>query len=308
METKRPTVDHRRLLPLVPQLAVLLSERNVSRAAAKVGVTQPTMSRTLGAARQLVGDELIMRTASGPALTPRGQALLLYAQATLRQLDEFWTPATFTPAAARGTIKLAATDYVSQAYLPAMVGAVRRDAPQLFLEVVPWSAEALSRIERDEVQLGLNPLGAAPGGFYRRRLAVDRYVVVTAAGRGRRVARLDLERFVQAPHVLTTTEGGERGIVDRVLRGQGRRRTIVARVGEFQTAAALVGASDLVATLPERLAQSVRQRFGLALYPPPIKLPPITIDLIWHERRHRDPLLAWLCGAFARVAGQGSVP
>jgi DNA-binding transcriptional LysR family regulator len=303
MDETRPLEDHRRLLPLVPQLAVLLSERNVSRAAARVGVTQPTMSRTLGAARQLVGDELIMRTASGPALTPRGQALLLYAQTTLRQLEEFWTPATFTPQAARGTIKLAATDYVSQTYLPAVVGVVRQDAPQLCLEVVPWSAEALARIERDEVQLGINPLGAAPRGFYRRRLAVDRYVVVTAARGGRRTARIDLDRFVQAPHVLTMTESGERGIVDRVLRAQGRRRTIVARVTEFQTAAALVGASDLVATLPERLAQSVRERFGLVLSPPPIKLPPITIDLIWHERRHRDALLSWMCGAFTRAAG-----
>jgi len=303
MAAKQPAQDHRRLLLLLPQLAVVLSERNVSRAAARVGVTQPTMSRTLSAARQLLGDELLLRTASGPVLTPRGQELLAYAKAALRDLDHFWAPAEFTAKEARGALTLSATDYVSQTYLPGLIGAVRRAAEQLRLQVVPWSADALARIERDDVQLGVNPLGPAARGFYHRRLAVDRYVVVMAKPRGSAPVRLSLERFLEAPHVLTTTEGGESGIVDRVLRRHGQRRSIMARVAEFQTAAALVGASDLVATLPERVARSVEQRFGLVVCPPPIKLPPIFIDLIWHEQRQRDPLLAWVRSELVRVTG-----
>ena len=80
-------------------------------------------------------------------------------------------------------------------------------------------------------------------------------------------------------------------------------RHILARVSEFHTAAALVGASDLVATLPERVALAVRARFRLALSPPPIALPPIAIDLIWHERRQHDPLLAWVRAHFADPPG-----
>jgi len=291
--------DQRRLLPLLPQLAVLFDVRNVSRAAARVGVTQPTMSRTLAAARRLAGDELLVRTPSGAALTPRGQGLLLYAQATLQDLERLWAKEEPMPAGARGTLKIAATDYVSQIYLPSIAASLLRQAPQLSLEIVPWSADALTRIERDDIQLGVNPLGRVARGFYHRKLAVDRYVVVSAAApRRSAAARMDLERFVAAPHVLTTTEGDERGVVDTVLRRLGRQRNIVARVGEFQTAAALVAASDLVATLPERVARSVEDRFGLSLARPPLQLPAITIDLIWHERRHRDPLLRWARAQF----------
>lgn len=296
---RRRPEDQRRLLPLLPQLSTLLSVLNVTRAAARVGVTQPTMSRTLAAARRLVGDELLIRTPSGPALTPRGQALLVYAQDTLQQLDNLWGEAEPMPAGARGTLKIAATDYVGQTYLPSIVASLRRQAPQLNLEIVPWSVEALSRLERDDIQLGVNPLGPAPRGFYHRRLALDRYVVTSAAApRGQAARRMDLDRFVEASHVLTTTEGGERGIVDTVLRRLGRHRTIVARVAEFQTAAALVGASDLIATLPERVAMSVQERFGLELTTPPLKLPPIAVEVIWHERRHRDPLHLWARAQF----------
>jgi DNA-binding transcriptional LysR family regulator len=286
----------------LPQLSVLLRERNVSRAAARVGVTQPTMSRTLGLARQLVGDELITRTSSGSALTTRGEDLLRYATAALQELEAFWSPAAFAPQGARGPLELAATDHVSQTYLPPVLGALRREAPQLRINVTTWSAEALARLERDELHLAVNPLGVAPRGIRRRRLAVDRYVVVRAARKGAASERIGLEEFVAAPHVLTTTEGSERGVVDRELRRRGRRRNILARVSDFQTAAALVGASDLVATLPERVALAARARFQLALSPPPIALPTITIDVIWHERRQHDPLLAWARAHFAEAS------
>lgn len=291
---QRISDQRRKLLPLLPHLAVLLAERHISRAAARVGVTQPSMSRALAHARELFDDELLIRTSTGATLTPRGEELRALVAAVLQQVDTAWARPKFAPGTARATVRLAATDYATQLFLPGVVSRLRREAPGISIDVSAWSAEALRLIERDEVQLGLNPLGVAPRGFYRRRVGQDRYVVALAAGH--RLARgpLGITQFAGAAHVLTVTEGGEIGIVDRALRKRGKRRYVGVRVRDFTAALAIVGDSDMVATVPERLAVRMRDSLGLVVREVPFALPPIGIDLIWHESRHQDPMLDWI--------------
>jgi DNA-binding transcriptional LysR family regulator len=304
----RSVVDRGRLLPLLPHLAAVLAERHVSRAASRVGVTQPTMSRTLAAAREIMDDPLLIRTSSGAALTPRGEELRRFIAATFREFDAFWATPAFAPESAAGTVRIAATDYAAQLFLPALVARIRGAAPGIDVEVVPWSVDARRLIEEGAVHLGLNPLGAAPRGFYRRRVADDRYAVVLAAGHPLARGPLGVARFADASHVLTVTEGGELGVVDRALRRRRVHRRVVVRVRDFATAAAMVAASDLLATIPHRLALSVRDRFDLVVRDPPIELPPIRVDLVWHERRHRDPLLAWVRRLLAPADDRGATP
>lgn len=112
----------------------------------------------------------------------------------------------FVPGAARGRVRFLATDYASQLYLPTIISRVRREAPGISIEVSAWGAEALRLIEGDEAQLGLNPLGVAPRGFYRRRVAQDRYVVALSSSHRLARARLGVSQFAGAAHVLTVTE------------------------------------------------------------------------------------------------------
>jgi len=291
---RRIAEQRRKLLPLLPHLAVLLEERHISRAAARVGVTQPSMSRALAHARELFDDALLIRTSSGTKLTPRGDELRDFAAAILRQVDLAWQRPAFVPGAARGRVGFAATDYASQLLLPAIVSKLRREAPGIAVESSAWSADALRLVEQDQVQFGLNPLGVAPRGFYRRRVGRDRYVVALAAGHPLAKGRLGLSEFTGASHVLTVTEGGEVGIVDRALRQQGKRRYVGVLVRDFTTALAIVGASDMMVTVPERLATRMQGALGLVVREVPLALPPIGIDLIWHERRHHDPMLEWI--------------
>ena len=288
------TDRHGKLLPLLPHLAVLLTERQVSRAAARVGVTQPSMSRTLAKARELFDDELLLRTSSGTALTPRGEELRAFAVSILRQVDATWATPEFVPSAARGTVRFVATDYASQLFLPSVISTLRRDAPGIAIDVSPWSAEALRLIERDEAQIGLNPLEAAPRGFYRRRVGHDRYVVALASSHPLAHGRLGVSQFAGADHVLTVTEGGEIGVVDRALRERGKKRYIGARVRDFATALTIVGGSDMIATVPERFALRMQGSLGLVIREVPLVLARIGLDLILHERRHHDPMLAWV--------------
>lgn len=291
---KRISDQRRKLLPLLPHLAVLLVERHISRAAARVGVTQPSMSRALASARELFDDELLIRTSSGATLTPRGEELRAFAVRTLEQVDAVWATPEFVPGTARGSVRFVATDYASQLFLPDVVAKLRRDAPGISIEVSAWGAEALRFIERDEAQLGLNPLELAPRGFYRRRVGQDRYVVALASGHRLAHGRLSVSQFAGAAHVLTVTEGGEVGIVDRALRKKGKRRYVGVRVKDFTTALSIVAESDMIATVPERLAKRFCEALQLVVREVPLVLPPIGIDLIWHERRHHDPMLEWV--------------
>jgi DNA-binding transcriptional LysR family regulator len=293
----------RRLLALLPHLATLLAERHVSRAAERAGVTQPSMSRVLANARVIFDDDLLVRTRGGSRLTARGEDILEQLGSILRLVDSAWSPPAFMPELSQGVVRIAATDYVAQIYLAPLVARLRREAPGVTLEVSPWSADALRRIERDEVQLGMNPLVAnAPGGFVRRRIGTDRYIAALAAAHPlAKRPGLALSDFVKVPHVITVTEDGAVGIVDRALRRRGQRRAVGARVKDFTTALALAGASDLIATVPKRLAAKMRVPLGLVLREPPVSLPAIEIDLIWHEGRQRDPMLSWLRAGFDRA-------
>ncbi|MFL5304542.1 MAG: LysR family transcriptional regulator [Polyangia bacterium] len=275
---------------------MLLAERHVSRAAERAGITQPSMSRVLAAAREIFADQLLVTTRGGARLTVRGEQLREQVAAVLRQVDAASSAAVFAPERARGVLKLAVTDYAAQVYLPPLVGRLRTLAPRVTLEVSSWSADALTRIERNEVHLGLNPLEAdAPRGFYRRSVGRDRYVV--AMSETHRLATkkgLDLREFLGVSHVLTAPEGGRVGVVDRALRGKRKERTVGARVQDFATALALASASDMLVTVPERMALRLREPLRLVLRDAPVALPAIEIDLIWHEGTHRDPFLTWV--------------
>jgi DNA-binding transcriptional LysR family regulator len=126
-------------------------------------------------------------------------------------------------------------------------------------------------------------------------MARDRYVVAISAGH--RLAaqkRIGLQHFLSVPHILTVPEEGQIGIVDRALRQKGKQRIVGARVRDFGTALALASATDMLTTVPERIALRLQEPLGLALRNSPLTLPPIDIHWIWHQRRHRDPLLEWV--------------
>jgi DNA-binding transcriptional LysR family regulator len=290
------THRHRQLLALLPHLGVLLAERHVSRAAERAGITQPSMSRVLASARSLFGDDLLLHSPRGGRLTPRGEELRAQIASILSLVESASSPSEFVPAQAQGILRVSATDYAAHVDLPALAARLRRHAPRMTLEVFPWTSDTLHRIERDEIQLGINPLTEnAPRGFLRRRIARDQYVVALAAKHPFAARpRLDLRQFLAVPHVLTIPEGGQVGVVDHALRRRRKNRVIGARVKDFSTALALAGASDMLVTVPERLATRLQAFFDLALRPPPVALPEIHIDLIWHEGRRQDPMLEWV--------------
>ena len=291
-------------------LRALLEERGVTRAAKRLGISQPAASARLRGLRARLNDALLVRGPTTGTLmpTPRAEALLPQVRQVLddlRRLGE--PPGAFDPAMTDLTLTLAATDYVQAVLLPPVLEALGRQAPGLRVAVRPMAAERLDeQLASGEVQLALLPRGNAPLAARSLLLCEEHFVCALRRGHPIMVGRaaLSLETYCALPHVLVAPTGHDfRGVVDRALAAQGHTRRVRVSVPSFFAAAELVRRSDDVATLPERLVRLYGD--ALLALAPPLPVPGFTIAAVWHERADRDPALTWV-RAQLRAAIQSS--
>lgn len=277
-------------------LAVVIEERSVSRAARRLGVSQPAVSHALRGLREALGDPLLVAGAGGLVATPRALALEARLGGALRELGTLLAqPAAFDPSTARRDFRLASWDAAVMSLIPSLTRDLSRDAPGVGLDVRPvpagGAAPALTSGELD-LAIEVRPLDAP--GIKVRRLAEDQFVCVVRAGHPRVGDALDLETWLSLPHALISPQGEGVGIVDRELAKIGRSREVRLRIRYFLAAPLVVAGSDLVLTAPRSVAVVMARTAPLRLLPPPIPLPGFTLSLVWHERDDHDPGHRWL--------------
>ncbi len=288
-------IDLRTLdLNLLLALDRLLAHGSVTDAARDLGVTQPAMSRTLQRLRDALGDPLFVRVGRGLVPTDRARALAEPLEESLAAVRRvFAPPQAFDPATDRGELVLALGEEAQVAFADAIVRAVWAQAPGIDVRVRVLSEASLDQGRRGQLDLAIAPdLSALPsraGGvptpdFVARPLYTRRFAVLRSA---RTPAPLDLDAYLAARHVIVSFEGGRRGFVDDLLATMGHTRRVAATVTSFPSAARLVAATDLVATMPEELAYL--EGGALVATPPPFDIPSLPMHLLWHARRTADP-------------------
>jgi len=290
-------------LNLLTSLDVLLDERNVTRAARRLGVSQPAVSHNLRRLRELLGDPLLVRTPRGMQATPRAIELGPAVRAALEAAETVLQAAPrFDPARAERSFVLAMADQAAFQLLPPLVARIAADAPGITLQLRPPAADLSAALAEGEVELAIGVFGDAPAGMRTEPLWAETFAcVVRRRGPGTR-GPFDLERYLARPHLLVAPRGRPGSIVDDLLaQGQLRRRIAVV-VPHFLVAPAIVATSDLVWTAPAGLARAFAESYALAIRPPPLAIPSFTIALRWHLRLDRDPGLAWLRGMLREVA------
>jgi len=292
-------------LNLLRALDALLDERSVTRAAARLGLTQPAVSGALARLREAFGDPLFVRTQRGVLPTPRAQALAGPLRRLLADAEALVRPAEFDPATAEMLLRLAATDYAERTLVAPFLAALRAEAPRARLAVRPLEeAHVLAQMERGDFDLALMRLEAAPPALYALRLLDERYVCALRADHPDAAGPLSLDRFCALDHALVSLAGGGfRGPTDTALAALGRRRRVAVSVPSFLALPALLRASDLVAAVPERLLRGVS---GVALLPLPLDVPGFTMIAAWHERTHHDPAHRWARTLLAAVAARSA--
>jgi DNA-binding transcriptional LysR family regulator len=287
-------------LNLLVALDALLTERSVTKAAARIGITQSAASHSLSRLRTLIGDELLVRGRDGMVPTTRADAM----RAPLRRsLDEITStlsaPQAFDPKTARLRVFIGSSDYAELVLLPAVMARLVREAPGVEVRVLPVGQDPASELATGKLDLIIMPVphGDEAQGIRGRQILGDRFVCI--ARRAHPLAKkrgLTVSSFAGAAHALVSPWGMEGGYVDDALARLGLRRTVAIAVPHFMVAPHIVAASDLLLTLPERVAGVLAGPLDLVVVEPPkeLNLTRFTVSLLWHERTHDDPARRWV--------------
>jgi DNA-binding transcriptional LysR family regulator len=296
-------------LNLLVALDALLGERNVTRAAARLSLSQSAMSAALARLRALFGDPLLLRTAGGMLPTSKGLELAAPVRQLVADVGRLVQQAgAFDPASARVTFTIAASDYVEYAILPRLVDYLEANAPLARFAVRAMDFGAIGRqLEAGEVDLGILGAGFAPPHARSRPLFLERFVCVVRRDHPRIRDGLTLDEFCALDHLLVQPSGsGFTAQTDDALAAIGRRRQVRLSVPHFLLVPEILMRSDMIVVLPERLARGYRDRFRI--FELPLEMAPFTIVEVWHERTHRDPALVWLRQALAELTREEGAP
>ncbi|UQS88536.1 LysR family transcriptional regulator [Pseudomonas chlororaphis subsp. piscium] len=279
---------------LLLTLDVLLAEHNVTRAAQRLSLSQPSVSVHLAKLREIFSDPLLLPGPRGMRPTARADELREPLRRALEALELAVSPASpFDPGAAVNTWSVSASDYgESTVILPALAG-LRAAAPGTRLAVLELEPGRLVRqAEQGIIDLALHTSEDSPPGLRRRVLFSERYVLVGRAGHPRLQRRPSLAQFGKLEHVMVSPDGGGfHGVTDSALGELGLTRRVVLSVPHFLFVLSALATTDLVAMLPSRL---VRDNPALKVVEPPLEVPGYEMAMLWHERCHRDPAHQWL--------------
>ncbi len=283
-------------LNLLPLLDALLEERHVTRAAKRVGLSQPAASRGLARLRELLADPLLVRSQRGLSPTPRAEALRAPVRQALTLLDQSLVEkVVFDPATARRKIRVVSDDYSELVLFPSLVSRLSKRAPGIDVLVPPTGAFEFEPLLRGEIDLALAPLRAnmpPPPGILEKKLYAERFVCVVRKGHPL-AKRPTLARFADARHALIAPRGTAGGAVDDALARHGKTRRVAFMGPHFLVVPFIVAASDLVVTLGERVARALAPTLQLTIFEPPMKLNGFTVACYWHERSAADPAVQW---------------
>lgn len=283
--------------------------RSVSRAAEGLGLTQPAASNALARLRRALGDPLFVPTPAGMLPTPRAQQLAVPVGEALALLHGALAPRQrFAPAATAREFRLGMSDIGEIYFLPRLMERLAAEAPGVTLSTVRDTAVDLKpALVQGQIDLAIGLLPQLRGGFHQRELFAQRYVCLLRRGHpqlqpSRR--RLTLEAFAAAEHLGVVAAGTGHFKVDEMLERAGIRRNVRLTVPHFVAIGHILAVTDLVATVPERLAQRLAEPFGLAVVEHPARLPEAPIKLFWHARMHQDAGNAWLRQLIAATFGE----
>ena len=293
----------------------VMAERNLTRAARNLSMTQPAVSNALNRLRDAIGDRLVTRSGYGVEPTPRALALWPSIADALRQLEASITPGQFVASEATTTFSVAMADATGAELMPGLVEIMERDAPGVTVRCQPLTTRDPRRL-LDEGQIDL-AVGFFPAvladltaqaqsgslaAFDHERLYNGRYVCVMRKDHPLARGPLTLKRFCEARHMLVSFSGRPYGFIDEALASLGRKRRVVLTVNQFFTAGRVVSTSDLLTVLPQYFVAVTGRADQLVQRDLPFDVPPVHVDALWHRRQGQRSDHAWLRLAFAASA------
>jgi DNA-binding transcriptional LysR family regulator len=290
-------------LNLLLAFDALWSERHVTRAARRVGLTQSALSHALRRLRAHFDDPLFQPSASGMLPTARAQQIagpLAQALALVRGAVE--RAESFDPYRLRRTFTVSTTDYGQLVLLPQLLAKVAKAAPEVSLVVRPAPDRSPRELLSGAHDLTIAPFLPDAAEVRSELLFSDRFMCVLRAGHPEARRRLTLQRFVRLSHVLVSPQGTGEAAVDVALRALGLERRVTLRIPSFLMAPLVIAESDHVITLPKRVVRAMTHPRRVAVFKPPLSVPGFSMNQFWHPRNDQDPGHRWFRQLVAQVA------
>lgn len=292
-------------LNLLVVLEALLDEKSVTRAAHRLGMSQPAASRALGRLRALFADALLVDGARGYVLSARAEELHPALRRALADICHILEARSFDPATATGQARLLMPDLQAAVLVPYLLARFADDAPALDLDILAPGTGMIEALETDAADAMVGLINEAPAGIRRRRLYEEGLVTLMRAEHpAARNRKLTLDRFLALDHLVVSITGVGPAPVDEALERIGRARRVKVRVPNFFAAVEIAARSNLVMTLPSSLGRTAADMGRFVTLQPPLDLGRFTMSLAWHSRHQDSPRHIWLRRTIVAAAAE----
>jgi len=297
-------------LNLLVALDALLSEKNVTRAADRVCVSQPAMSASLQKLRLHLADPLLIRVGRSMELTPRAKSIAGSVKDLLSRVRNLLADEqNFDPAAASRICRIAMTSYCAEVFGVSLVHRLHQRAPNIGCQLEELTADAISRVYEGNVDfcVTLSDRAALDPSYTEdvsceHFLFSDRFVLVGDRDNPDLSRPMTYDDFCGQPYVDVRISRDVVGLVEQELRRRGRRPSTIAWVSTFHAAMAMISNSRMVTIVPARLASLYADHFRLISRPAPLSLPDLHETAYWHPRSEADPGHLWIASLMREVA------
>lgn len=285
-------------LNLLVAFDVLMRELNVTRAAEQMFITQSAMSHILQKMRKQLDDPLLVKTPFGMKPTERALALREPVRVLLAEANRLiQPPRKFEAATSQRRFVLAASDYIEFLLMPKLSGLIEKISPGIDLHFKRTeSAFPVAELEDGslDIVLGFEIMLNAPTYLHTQYLFSDSMACVVRKQHPVIKSPPSLTEFVSVPHMLISRTGSHTGIIDQKLAELGLERRIKLIIPHFLSAPLITPKTDMILSLPRRIAEQFANFAPLTIFPVPIELPNYDLCMIWHPLRDKDPAHQWL--------------
>ncbi|HEX2546081.1 MAG TPA: LysR family transcriptional regulator [Ramlibacter sp.] len=296
-------LSHQVDLNLLELFETVYRTRNLTAAGARLGLSQPAVSRGLGRLREAYGDALFVRQQRGVSPTPLADALIRPVTAALETVRSTLERPTFDQAQQARVFRVALSDVGERIFLPRLMEHLAHAAPQVGIEVVSPSQDVLQEgLASGGIDLAVGFFGTLSKQVHHLRLFEERFVYIARQGHPAVKGSLKREQLRGLAHVIGGPEGMQHAAaVEKVLASPRVRARVALRVHSLLCVGPVVAESDLVGLVPGNLAAVVAGNVPIQRIEPPVPMPGFEVTMVWHERFHRDPANEWLRGVFVAL-------
>ena len=287
-------------------IEALALERSVSRAADRLGLTQPAVSHALARLRESFQDDLFVRAGAVMAPTPVGEKVIDGVQRALAVIrQDIWQAKSFDAATTTRTFSVCLSDMGVIVLLPRLLAALHAQAPNATLRPIQVpSVELASALQDGEVDLAIGYLGRLGENLHQQSLFRRSLVGIIAGSGTHKTVKMSLERFVASRHVVSATLAITNQLLEKELRRQGMKLRIGVDVPYLLAVPGLVANSDYIAVVPEELAALFSRLAAVDVFTLPIPLEDLTVQQFWHARYHNDAGHRWFRALVASTLRQ----